>query len=100
MIFQPQTKSGEIYERNPHIKWQVIEGKVVLVDSLEGELLHLNELGTRIWQKLSGASSLKEILDELSQELDVPFKKLQKDVAKFIHELCQMELVRESRKNS
>ena len=83
-----------IYERNPNVPWQVIEGKAVLVDSAEAQLVHFNDLGSRIWQKLNGNHSLKEILADLNQELDVSFSTLEKDAMKFIRQLTQMELIR------
>ena len=85
-----------IYERNPDIQWRLIEEKVVLIDSAEEELVHFNEIGTRIWQKLSEKNTLDDILAELNQELDVPFKTLEKDVTQFVHKLCQMELIRKA----
>lgn len=93
MIFSPRVCSSEIYEKNPNISWQVIEGKTVVIDSIEGELVHFNDLGALLWQKLTGRHSLEEILADLHREWDVPFKTLEKDMAQFIRQLCQMELI-------
>ena len=85
-----------IYQRNPEIKWQIIDEKVVLVDASEGDLVHFNAIGTEVWQRLSGKNTLDEILAELSGQWDIPFKTLEKDVTKFVKDLSKMELIQKA----
>ena len=81
------------YERLPSVRWRAIEGRVVLIDADEGELLHLNEVGSRVWELLDGTRSVAQLVDELHTGFDVSPARLRKDVSRFIRRLHRMELI-------
>ena len=81
------------YARLPSVRWRVIEGRVVLIDANEGELLHLNEVGSRVWELLDGTRSVAELVDALHAGFDVSSTRLGKDVSKFLRKLHRMELI-------
>ena len=81
------------YARLPSMRWRVIEGRVVLIDATEGELLHLNEVGSRVWELLDGTRSVAQLVDELRAAFDVSPTRLGKDVSKFVRKLHRMELI-------
>ena len=83
----------ERYERLPLLRWSVIEGRVVLIDANEGELLHLNEVGSRVWELLDGTRSVAQLVDELHAGFDVSPARLRKDVNNFVRRLHRMELI-------
>ena len=81
------------YEHLPSVRWRVIEGRVVLIDANEGELLHLNEVGSRLWELLDGTRSVAQLVDQIHAEFDVSPARLRKDVNRFVGTLHRMELV-------
>ena len=81
------------YERLPSVRWRAIEGRVVLIDANEGELLHLNEVGSRVWELLDGTRSVAQLVDELHAGFDVSPARLHKDVSGFVRRLHRMELI-------
>jgi hypothetical protein len=87
------TSSADRYGRLPSVRWRVIEGRVVLIDANEGELLHLNEVGSRVWGLLDGTRSVAELVDELQAGFDVSSLRLARDVRKFVRKLHRMELI-------
>jgi Coenzyme PQQ synthesis protein D (PqqD) len=84
------------WERMPSIRWTVIEGRVVLIDANEAELLHLNEVGSRVWALLDGTRSVAELVDEIHAEFDVSPARLSRDVRRFVGTLHRMELIRKA----
>ena len=73
---------------------QEVNGETVLLD-LEGECYFgLNEVGTRIWQLLQGASSVGEALETLTGEYEVSREQLESDVGELLGKLTEAGLVR------
>lgn len=94
LILRSTPKASDRYERRPQVKWQAIEGLVVLIDANEGQLMHLNDMGSRIWQRLDGEQSVDQIISELENSFDAPADRLRKDTLKFLRRLSLMELIR------
>ncbi len=94
LILRSTPKASDRYERHPQVKWQAIEGLVVLIDANEGQLMHLNDMGSRIWQRLDGEQSVDQIISELENSFDAPADRLRKDTLKFLRRLSLMELIR------
>lgn len=94
LILRSTPKASDRYERASHVKWQAIEGLIVLIDANEGQLMHLNDMGSRIWQRLDGEQSVDQIISELENAFDAPADRLRKDTLKFLRRLSLMELIR------
>ena len=94
LIVRSTPKASDRYERASHVKWRVIEGRVVLIDANEGQLMHLNDVGSCIWQGLDGKKSVDQLLRELDNAFDAPADRLRRDVLKFLRRLSLMELIR------
>lgn len=94
LIVRSAPEASERYERHPQVKWRVIEKLVVLIDANEGQLMHLNDVGSCIWQGLDGKKSVDQIISELDNAFDAPAHRLRKDVLKFLRRLSLMELIR------
>ncbi len=94
LIVRSTPKASDQYERACHVKWRVIEGRVVLIDANEGQLMHLNDVGSCIWQELDGKKSVDQIISELDNAFDAPADRLRKDTVKFLRRLSMMELIR------
>ena len=93
MLFQKSLEPASSFRRQPSLKWEIIEGRVALLDELEGELIRFNELGSRIWQELDGKRTLDQIILLLSTEFDVAMERLRRDAIRFVERLKQMEFI-------
>ena len=96
LIRRVATTPTDRYEHLPSVRWRVIDGRVVLIDANEGELLHCNEVGSRVWELLDGTRSVVQLLDEIHAEFDVSPARLGKDVRRFVGTLHRMELIRKA----
>ena len=94
LIVRSTPEALDRYERASHVKWRVIEGLVVLIDANEGQLMHLNDVGSCIWQGLDGKQSVDQLLRELDNAYEAPADLLRKDTLKFLRRLSLMELIR------
>lgn len=88
-----RTAPVDRYARLPSVRWRVIEARVVLIDANEGELVHLNEVGSRIWELLDGTRSVAQLVDELQAGFDVSSARLRENVTRFLRKLHRMELI-------
>jgi hypothetical protein len=96
LIVRSTPKASDRYERHPQVKWRVIEGLVVLIDANEGQLMHLNDVGSHIWQGLDGKKSVDQVISELDNAFDASSHRLRKDTLKFLKRLSLMELIRKA----
>lgn len=94
MIFQKSISRTDRYEKSPETAWQIVDGKAVVLDRREGELIHFNDLGARIWEELDPSKSFGDLVRILGREFEAPQETLEKDVRKFIARLEKMELIR------
>lgn len=83
--------------KNTKIPWRLIEGEAVLIDSEEGELIRLNEVGAEIWKLIDGQRTLGNLIEHLVAGFEVSERRARKDVQRFVRRLLRQELVEESR---
>jgi hypothetical protein len=81
--------------KNGKIPWRLIEGQALLLDSEEGELIRLNEVGSEIWQAIDGRQTIADITQHIAAGFDVSERRAQKDVQRFVRLLLRQELVEE-----
>lgn len=80
--------------RSAEVTYEVVDGRAVLVDPQERELLTLNPVGTVVWQALDGSQDEADIVESLAEQFpDVPRSQIEGDVAAFIGELRTSELL-------
>jgi hypothetical protein len=79
---------------NASVVFAELEGEAVLLDTETGIYFGLDEVGTRIWQLLSGGAAQQEVVAALHQEYDVAEARLRADVAAFMEALVSKGLVR------
>src|SRR5438034_5755183 len=83
--------------KNTKILWRLIEGEAVLIDSEEGELIRLNEVGAEIWKLIDGQRTLGDLTEHLMAGFEVSERRARKDVQRFVRRLLRQDLVEESR---
>ena len=78
---------------SPDVLFRVVGDEGVLVNLKTERYLGLNPVGTRMWNVLSGASSIQAAYDELLQEYEVEPAKLRADLQEFIDQLLGQNLI-------
>jgi hypothetical protein len=84
-----------IYAPSEDVVARKIEDELIIVPltagigDMEDELFTLNETGVSIWERLDGIKSLKDVVNEISQEFDAPVEEIVKDVIGFVEELLK-----------
>ena len=59
----------------------------------DGELMVVNEVGSRVLEGCTAKLTIQEILDRLVLEFDVPEEDLARDVLAYLEELRQLDVV-------
>jgi Coenzyme PQQ synthesis protein D (PqqD) len=75
-----------VYAVSDEVVAREIEGEMIIVPltsdvgDMEDELYTLNETGKKIWDRLDGKTSLKDLITQLSDEYDASFQEIKSDV--------------------
>jgi hypothetical protein len=77
----------------PDVLFRLAGDEAVLLNLKTEQYLGLNLMGTRMWNVLSGASSIQAAYDELLQEYEVKPAQLRVDLEEFIDQLLQQKLI-------
>ena len=87
------------YRPSEEIIVREIDKEIIIVPltsgiaDMEDELYTLNETGRAIWEKLDGAKSLQNIIDDLVIEYDADKEQIAGDVVGLIEELLKRNMV-------
>lgn len=75
----------------PHaqVATRVVDGAAVIVLADSGEVVVLNEVGTRVWQLADGSRSLTDIVAMLEREYAVAPNQLHADVEEFVQKMLK-----------
>lgn len=89
----------ELYRRDPDLVTREIAGETVIVPicARVGDLdstYVINEVGSAIWRRLDGATSVEGIAAALTEEYDVAAGEAASDVREFLASLMSAGLVR------
>jgi hypothetical protein len=77
----------------PAVLFRNLEGEAVLLNTVTGNYYGLDAVGTRMWQNLSQAGSVRQTYDALLREYDVAPERLQADLIAFVDKLCDKALL-------
>ena len=86
-------QSSSVLALSADVRYRVISDEAVLVRQQAGEVLALNEVGTRVVELLDGRRQVGEIVNALVDELEVERSTLEKDVLEFLQELVDTGIV-------
>ncbi len=75
-----------------HIAWQIIDEEAVIVDLRSGVTIGLNPTASFVWSRLSHESP-HEIGAELARRYGIDATEAAIDVARFVDDLCNRQLV-------
>jgi hypothetical protein len=67
--------------------------RTILLDHRQGQYFGLDEVGTRVWELLSGGASLARAADALEAEYEAPREVLERDAAALAARLEELKLL-------
>jgi len=76
-----------LYQRDPRLPFQVLQGQAVIVVPARRELHELDETATFLWSELSRARSLPDLVAALCAEFEVEPGVAEADVGEFLRDL-------------
>ena len=75
------------------LQWSEVGSEVVILDQSARELLRLNPVAGFIWKQLDGQRNVAEIAEALWRHFAIEKPTAERDVAKFLRELMELEIV-------
>ncbi len=82
-----------VVKKTPSTAFRIIDGEAVVVQSEEGLVKVLNEVGSFIWKAIDDEKSIQEIAHLLTLEFQVSKNKALVDTKEFIEELVEKGMV-------
>ena len=88
-----------VYAISDEVVARDIEGHLVIVPltsnvgDMEDELYSLNETGREIWDRLDGKTSLRDLINQLSEEYEASFQEIEADVFGLMKELLKRKFI-------
>jgi len=76
------------------IPWKIIGDEGVLVDTDEGEVVRLSEVGAEIWKYIDGKRTVGDLINHIYETFDAKKETVEKDVSDFLNKLIRMELIK------
>lgn len=84
-----QTRVG----KNRATASRIIGGEAVIILPEKGEIKVLNAVASRVWELIDGTKNIREVLDQICQEFDVPPEQAETDVFEFLTELRDLQMI-------
>jgi hypothetical protein len=88
-----EIREGTVLIRRADVRFRVIDDEGVVVRQSAGEVLVLNDLGTRILAMADGLAPVARWIDALLGDFDVERPQLERDVLVFAAELVEQGLL-------
>jgi hypothetical protein len=86
-------RGASVLRRREDVRYRVIDEEGVVVRQSAGEVLVLNDLGTRILALADGAAPVAGWIEALLTDYDVERQELERDVLAFAAELVEQGLL-------
>ena len=83
-----------IINKNLEIDDTDLDGEKVMMNLDKGQYFMMNEVGSRIWDIISEAKSVEEIVQVLLNEYDVEIEQCENTVVEFLSELAKSDLIK------
>jgi hypothetical protein len=80
-------------QRQKDVAWRMIDGEAVIITPADSTMHTLNDVGTRIWELLTGTRSLREVAGVLCTEFEVDKDRAEKDTLWFAECLSKKGLI-------
>ena len=76
-----------------YVRCRNLGGEGVVLNQKAGTILVLNEVATRLFELFDGRRSIDDLAGLLEEEYEVEPQQLRRDVARYLEELIEHELV-------
>jgi hypothetical protein len=86
-------RPGSVPRQNEDTAARTIEGEAFIVNAETSELHNLNPVGTRVFELVDGARTVKDIVEAIVEEYEVDHDTAERDVAEFLAVLSDKGLV-------
>jgi len=80
-------------QRQKDVAWRMIDGEAVIITPADSTMHTLNDVGTRIWELMTGTRSLHEVAGVLCAEFEVDRERAEKDTLWFTECLAKKGLI-------
>ena len=80
-------------QRQKDVAWRMIDGEAVIITPADSTMHTLNDVGTRIWELMTGTRSLREVAGVLCAEFEVDRERAEKDTLWFTECLAKKGLI-------
>jgi len=90
---------NSVYVPSKNVVARLVQGEFIVIPITDGigdsgdGIFTLNETGRAIWDKLDGKSNLKEIVDCLASEFNIPTSEIKDDILGLVKELLKMKIL-------
>lgn len=84
-----ELEPGMRLRRVKGIAWRVVEGEAILVNVRRDEVIHLDAVGSFIWSKMDGQTTLEEIARGMVGEFEVDLETSMEDIRDFAGRLLK-----------
>jgi hypothetical protein len=79
--------------RSADLRWQAVEGDVLVLDVRNELYLEVNRSGALLWELLARGTSRTELVDRLVRVYDLPAERAEADVDCLLEELSARDLL-------
>ena len=80
-------------QRQKDVAWRMIDGEAVIITPADSTMHTLNDVGTRIWELMTGTRTLREVAGVLCAEFEVDKDRAEKDTLWFAECLAKKGLI-------
>jgi len=76
-----------VLRKNPNAAYRIFDGQATIVLPDRSEVNVLNELGSLVWERIDGSSTVGQIVEAVLGEYEVGPESARRDILAFIGEL-------------
>jgi len=93
MRSMPSLTPASRVRRGRDVLHREVEGEAVLVDLGSGRFFGLDEVGTRVWDRLDTEATVASLVDRVVEEFEVARPRAEKDLLALLREMARRRLV-------
>ena len=87
------TLSSSLPVFHPQVASRLVDGEAVIILPQSGQIVVLNEVGSRIWDLADGRHSVGQIAEAIAAEYEVTAEQAIRDVEGFVRQLVEKEML-------
>jgi hypothetical protein len=92
-LIDGSSASAELRLRSPDLRWEAVEGDLLVLDLRNELYLEVNRSGALLWELLARGTSRRELVDRLVRVYDLAPERAVCDVDRLLQELSARDLL-------